>query len=74
MLITIVDVVSCENPKCSQFAKQVDLPRELRTYYCQTCGSVNQIRGIDAGIAFSTEKYAKFLKQAGKTKVGSDKS
>jgi hypothetical protein len=63
MLITIVEVVSCENLKCSQFAKIVKLPSDIRTYYCQVCGSINQVRGVDASIAFSPERYAGYLRQ-----------
>ncbi|HOK53122.1 MAG TPA: hypothetical protein PLZ21_08550 [Armatimonadota bacterium] len=63
MLITIVEAVSCENPRCSQFAKQVKLPSGIRTYYCQVCGSINQVRGIDASVVFSPERYKEYLKQ-----------
>jgi len=64
MLIAIVEAVSCENPRCTEFAKPVDLPREKRTYYCQTCGSINRVRGVDAGILASPEKYKEFLMKA----------
>ena len=63
MLITIVEAVSCENPQCSQFAKPVKLPSGIRTYYCQVCGSISQVRGVDASIAFSPERYTEHLRQ-----------
>jgi hypothetical protein len=61
MLVTIVEVVSCENPRCSEFAKIVDVPRGTRTYYCQTCGCVTQPRCVEVGIAGSEERYSQFL-------------
>jgi len=64
MLITIVDVVGCENPRCTQFAKPVDIPRNMRTYYCQTCGCVSRVRAVDARIAASPEQYKEFLLRA----------
>jgi hypothetical protein len=62
MLITIVEAVSCENPKCVQFAKLVKMPSGIRTYYCQVCGSINPVRGVDADIVSSPEKYAEHLR------------
>lgn len=66
MLIAIVEVVSCENPLCSEFSKTVELPRGSRTYYCQTCGSVSRVRGVDASVLASPERYEEFLLSAGK--------
>lgn len=62
MLITIVEAVSCENLRCIHFAKSVKLPVDIRTYYCQACGSINPVRGVDADVVASAEKYAEFLR------------
>jgi hypothetical protein len=68
MLIAIVEAVSCETPRCSEFAKPVDLPRAVRSYYCQTCGSINRFRGVDANTLASPERYRQFLLRVAKEK------
>ena len=61
MLISLIEVVTCENPNCSEFATMVELPRGARTYYCQTCGKVSRVRGVDARVLASPEKFKEFL-------------
>ena len=39
MLLTMVDIVSCENPRCREFARSMVRPREMKAYYCPVCGS-----------------------------------
>jgi len=64
MLITLVDVISCENPRCREFARPV-LSNALgaRSYYCNVCGRVSYPRVVDAELAFSPEKYGAYLRK-----------
>jgi hypothetical protein len=63
MLINLVEAVSCENPRCAEFAKLVEMPRSLRSYYCPTCSNVSQARGVDAEALRSPSTYATFLRR-----------
>ena len=64
MLITIVEVAACENPRCAQFARPIEVPRSARTHYCSTCGLVSSVRGVDARLLASREAFAGFLRKA----------
>ena len=61
MLISMMEVVSCENTRCNEFAKPVQMPRDKRCYYCHTCGSTSRMRGVDANIVTSPEEYREYL-------------
>jgi hypothetical protein len=63
MLINLVEAVSCENPRCAEFAKTVNLPRPLRQYFCPTCSKVSPVRGVDAQLLGSRDGYARFLRR-----------
>lgn len=61
MLLTIVEIVSCENPKCRDFARISPNPHRLKTYYCPVCSKVSALRVVDANIAESPERYKTYL-------------
>lgn len=61
MLISIIEVVTCENPGCSEFGTMIEMPRDTRTYYCQTCGRVSRVRGVDARVLASPESFKEYL-------------
>jgi len=63
MLLTMVDVVSCENPRCREFAQCMPRPREMRAYYCPICGSISFARVVDADLADSPERLAAYLRE-----------
>ena len=60
MLVTLIDVVSCENPECREFARIVH-NYAPRTYYCPVCGDVSQPRTVDAGLASRPQDYEAYL-------------
>lgn len=62
MLLTMVDVVSCENPECRDFARIASRPRGTRSYYCQVCGKISYARAVDASLAASPERYKAYLR------------
>lgn len=64
MLITLIDVISCENPKCRDFAKKIlcDL-QGVRSYYCQVCGEISYTRAVDAEIVVAPERYKVYLRK-----------
>ena len=61
MLLTIIEVVSCENPKCKAFAQVSPNPHRLRSYYCPVCSKVSTSRVVDANLAESHERYKAYL-------------
>ncbi|MCE5197915.1 MAG: hypothetical protein ABFD54_17900 [Armatimonadota bacterium] len=63
MLITLVDVVSCENPHCREFAKLVPEASGARSYYCQVCGQISYPRTVDAGLATQPQAYKEHLRR-----------
>ena len=63
MLISLVEAVSCENPQCAEFAKLVDQPRSIRSYYCPTCSKTTAVRAVDAHLLGSRTNYAEFLRR-----------
>jgi hypothetical protein len=63
MLVTFVNVVSCENPLCREFGKiPPGVPRR-RFYYCPVCGTVSAARAVDARLAASPERYERYLRE-----------
>ncbi|MGC8863318.1 MAG: hypothetical protein ACP5R5_11170 [Armatimonadota bacterium] len=63
MLVTFVNVVSCENPQCREFGKiPVGVPR-MKFYYCPVCGTVSASRTVDSELASSPERYECYLRQ-----------
>ena len=64
MLLTIVDVVSCENTQCSQFAVVVPHTPNSRSYYCEVCGKISHSRAVAASLVASPERYKAYLHKA----------
>jgi hypothetical protein len=62
MLLSMVEVISCENPDCREFGKVVSLARGIRSYYCPICGIVSGARAVDANLANSPEMYKAYLR------------
>lgn len=60
MLITLLDVVSCENPDCREFGR-IAQGFAARTYYCPVCGSVSHARTVDAAVTADPEIYRDYL-------------
>jgi len=60
MLLTLIDVISCENPECREFARIV-AGYAARTYYCPVCGSVSHSRTIDAELAARPQDFEAYL-------------
>ncbi|MHB9036165.1 MAG: hypothetical protein ACYC64_05825 [Armatimonadota bacterium] len=63
MLVSLVDVISCENPKCRDFAKLVPATRGVTSYYCPVCDKVSYSRTVDAALAASPQKFKDYLQQ-----------
>ena len=62
MLLTMVDIVGCENPRCREFARSVPRPREMKAYYCPVCGNISFARVVDADLADSPERLGAYLR------------
>lgn len=60
MLITLLDVVSCENPECREFGR-IAHRFAAKTYYCPVCGSVSHARTVDAAVTADPEAYREYL-------------
>ena len=63
MLLTMIDVVSCENPKCREFARIVPYAPEVRSYYCPVCGTISRARAVDATLVTSPARYEAYLRE-----------
>lgn len=63
MLLTMIEVVSCENPRCREFARISPNPHRLRSYYCPVCGNVSTVRVVDINLAESPERYRAYLQE-----------
>jgi len=63
MLITFINVISCENPRCREFGKIVSGVPVTRSYYCPVCGVVSLPRTVNAELASSPERYEEYLRQ-----------
>lgn len=61
MLLTMIEVVSCENPKCREFARISPNPHRLRSYYCPVCNKVSAARMVDINLAESPERFRAYL-------------
>ncbi|MCE5314413.1 MAG: hypothetical protein ABFD49_11460 [Armatimonadota bacterium] len=63
MLVYLVDVISCENPKCREFAKLVPVTQGMTSYYCPLCEKISYLRTIDATLASSPENYKAYIER-----------
>lgn len=63
MLLTMVDVLCCENPGCREFARIVHVAPGIRSYYCPVCGGISRSRPVDAALADSPERFAAYLRE-----------
>jgi hypothetical protein len=61
MLLTMIEVVSCENLKCRDFALVMPNPHRLRSYYCPLCGKVSSVRVVDANLAESPQRFKAYV-------------
>ncbi len=61
MLVALIDVISCENPKCRDFAKIIPEMRGVSSYYCPVCGNISYPRTVDASIAASPIRFKNYL-------------
>lgn len=65
MLLTMVDILCCDNPKCRDFAHVAANPHRLRSYYCPVCSKVSTIRVVDARMADSQDLLKAYLMERG---------
>lgn len=63
MLVTITDVICCENPQCRDFARIIPGMHGLRSYYCPVCGNVSYARPVDAALATMPQRFEQYLRQ-----------
>jgi len=63
MLVTMIDVISCENPECRDFARIIPGMHGLRSYYCPICGGVSYARPVDAVLATLPQRFKEYLRQ-----------
>jgi|GEM_PF-1976904 len=63
MLLTMIDVVCCENPACRDFARVAPNPHQLKSYYCPVCGKISYSRVVDAALAESYERFKAYLRE-----------
>ena len=63
MLLNMIDVICCENPKCRRFGEIVTGIR-LQVYYCPVCGTINYARPVDSSLASSQARFEAYLRQA----------
>jgi len=63
MLITLLDVVSCENPRCREFARIDPSIRGAKSYYCPVCGNISVPRAVDMQLAASPQRYEAYLRK-----------
>jgi len=61
MLLTMVEILCCDNPKCRDFARVAPNPHRLRSYYCPICNKVSSIRVVDVRLADSHELLKAYL-------------
>ncbi len=64
MLLTMVDVISCENPDCREFARVVSATPGAKSYYCPVCGKISYSRMVDAALCCSQKEYEAYLRAA----------
>lgn len=70
MLLSLVDVLGCENPQCREFAQHPIPAHGARTYYCPVCGRISYSRAVDAALAASPVRYEAYLRRL----ISEDKS
>lgn len=63
MLITLVDVVSCENPECREFARIVSGTHGARSYYCPVCGTISLPRAVGTDLVTNPQRYEAYLRE-----------
>lgn len=63
MLVALIDVISCENPKCREFAKIIPGTRGVTSYYCPVCEKISYPRTVDAALADSPQVFKEYLLQ-----------
>lgn len=63
MLITLVDVVGCENPDCRAFAQIFSAAHGARSFYCPVCGKISHPRAVDAALAALPQRYEAYLRE-----------
>ena len=63
MLITFIDVISCENPQCRDFAKIASGARGVKSYYCPICSRVSSVRTVPSNVAEPPERYEQYLRR-----------
>ena len=63
MLLTMIEVISCENLNCRDFAKIIPGTHGLRSYYCPLCASISYARPVDAALATMPQRYQEYLRQ-----------
>ncbi len=61
MLLTMIQVVCCENTKCKEFGRIAPNPHRLKSYYCPVCGRVSAMRIVDANLADSPERFRDYV-------------
>jgi hypothetical protein len=61
MLLTMIEVVCCENTKCKEFGRIAPNPHRLKSYYCPVCGKVSAMRIVDANLADSPERFRDYV-------------
>ena len=64
MLLTIVEVLSCENPNCRDFAKVTVGTLGARSYYCPICGKISYARAVDVNLASDIQRFESYLRAA----------
>jgi hypothetical protein len=62
MLITLIHVIGCENPRCREFARIVSDSPGKSLYYCPVCGGVSLPRTVPESIAVSPQRYEAYLR------------
>ena len=63
MLVSVVEVLSCENPWCRKFGQIIEQPHKSTFYYCPVCGTVSKTREVNSALASSPERYKEHLRK-----------
>jgi len=63
VLITFTSVISCENPRCREFARIVTGIEGAKSYYCPVCGAISPARTVNADLAALPERYESYLRR-----------
>jgi len=65
MLLTMVEILCCDNTKCRDFAQVAPNPHRLRSHYCPICNKVSAIRVVDARLADSPDLLKTYMLERG---------